>query len=68
MKNKSVVTRTSKEFEKEIWEIQNKRLLSGKDKLPRITATPRITLAMTRHDLFKKIKQDIIDADLKWIL
>lgn len=65
MKSKSKPLRTSLEFEKEIREIQKMRVNLGRDKLPRIAKPPRITLAMTRHNLFKKIKEDIINADLK---
>ena len=63
--NKSKPMRACLEFHKEIREIQSKRIQLGKDKLPVMVKPPRITLAMTRHELFKKIKEDIINAELK---
>lgn len=64
-KENSIVLRSSKEMAKAIRDIQEKRIKIGKDRFPKFAKAPRITLAMTRHDLFKKIKEDIINADLR---
>jgi len=48
----------------EINAIREKRIDIGKDKKLKPTNSARITLAITRHNLFKKIKEDIILADL----
>jgi hypothetical protein len=57
-------TRIDNRFLKEIEDIKLKRITSGKDKLLKPATTPRLTLALTRHPLFPKIKQDVIKADL----
>ena len=65
MKRKdSIPMRTDPEFRKEIRDMQTKRLQMGKDKPLEPKSPRRLTLAMTRHQLFKKMKMDIIDADL----
>jgi len=64
MKDKnSIPIRSDKNFKKMINEIQLERIKKGRDL--KFTRSSRITLAMTRHPDFKKIKQDIIEADLK---
>ena len=57
--------RSNKKFMKEIEDIQKARITRGKDNVLRPVKPSRITLALTRHALFPKIKMDIIDADLK---
>ena len=46
-------------------EIKQTRLDLKKDSFNSIVADWRITLAMARHPLTKKIKEDIINAELK---
>ncbi len=55
-------------FDKEILDIQKKRIKGGKE--PNIERglignMPRITLAITRHPAFKIIKEEIIQSELK---
>lgn len=57
-------TRIDNRFLKELEDIKLKRINTGKDRLLNPKSTPRLTLAMTRHPLFPRIKQDIIQADL----
>lgn len=64
-KQNSIPGRMHKNFLKEIQDMQMKRILSGKDKILKPTRTSRITLAMTRHPEWRKIKKSIIEADLK---
>lgn len=61
----TTLMRSNKQFIKEIQEIQRKRIDKGKDSLLKPVKPSRVTLAMTRHPLFNKIKLDIIEADLK---
>ena len=53
------------DFIKILNEIKKTRILLDKDSFNSITADWRITLAMARHPSMKKIKDDIINADLK---
>ncbi len=64
-KRNSIPIRTDPNFIKEIKEIQTKRLQIGKDELLKPMRAARITLAITRHPEFSKMKKDIIKADLK---
>jgi len=52
------------EFAKELDEMKELRLKIGKDDIKTIKADWRLTLAMIRHPLFNKIKEDIINSDL----
>ena len=66
MKRKNTIPiRSDPSFVKVVKEIKTKRVKSGRDPPLKITSDARITLAMTRHNLFPKIKKDIIGADLK---
>ena len=49
----------------EIKKMQIDRIKFGRDDLLKPVTPRRITLAMTRHELFKKMKEDIIKADLR---
>ena len=60
----SIPIRSDPRFVKEIEDMKTERIMKGKDRPLHPIKTSRITLAMTRHGLFKKMKQDIIDADL----
>ena len=60
----SVPKRMDVEFLKEINDMKLKRISSGKDPPLKPVRTARLTLAIKRHPLFQKIKQDIIQADL----
>lgn len=62
--NKTTTMRADKKFMRELEDIKLKRLNLGKDNLLRPVKSSRVTLAMTRHPLFPRIKQDIIQADL----
>ena len=61
----SVLMRADKKFLEEIKKMQIDRIKFGKDNLLKPVTPRRITLAMTRHELFKKMKDDIIKADLR---
>ena len=62
--NKTTTLRADKKFMRELEDIKLKRLTLGKDNLLKPVKSSRVTLAMTRHPLFPRIKQDIIQADL----
>ena len=53
------------DFIKILNEIKKTRIMLDKDSFNSITADWRITLAMARHPLMVKIKEDIIDNELK---
>jgi len=59
MKKNTIPIRADPQFKKELEDMKLKRMLRGKD-----SKTARLTLAITRHKAFNKIKMDIIDADL----
>ncbi len=63
----SKMMRVHEKFDKEILDIASKRLLKGTEKNPRKPkgTAPRLTLAMIRHPLFKKIKEEIILSELR---
>lgn len=63
-KNRKLIS-SDPNFLQEIRDMQRQRLLKGKDNFIKPTSPRRITLAMTRHPLFPRIKTDIINADLK---
>jgi len=65
IKRKGINKWVDKDFVKILDEIKNTRLILQKDTFNSITADWRITLAMARHPLMKKIKEDIINAELK---
>ena len=60
----SIPIRSDKRFAKEIKDMQLKRIRSGKDSPLKPMKTSRLTLAITRHQLFRQIKLDIVNADL----
>lgn len=60
----TIPTRVDKKFLKEIEDMKLIRIKTGKDSPLKPIKSARITLAMTRHPLFSKIKLDIIQADL----
>ena len=60
----SIPIRTDPLFAEEISDIKRRRIDNHKDPQLKPTRTARITLAMKRHPLFGKIKNDIIEADL----
>ena len=62
--NERIQRYISKDFAKLLDEIKIMRIKLGKDML-NPTADWRITLAMKRHPLIVKIKNDIINAELK---
>lgn len=65
-KNRKGVNRyVDKEFVKILNEIKKTRIMLEKDTFNSVTADWRITLAMARHPSIKKIKDDIINADLQ---
>ena len=65
-KNRKGVNRyVDKEFVKILNEIKKTRILLEQDTFNSIIADWRITLAMARHPLTQKIKEDIINAELK---
>lgn len=53
------------EFVKILDEIKKTRIMLGKDDMDNIKADWRITLALSRHPLTQKIKDDIINSDLQ---
>jgi len=63
-KKNSKVSRNDPNFMKEIEDMRIQRILRGKDNVLKPTSPRRITLAMTRWKDFKKMKKDIIEADL----
>jgi len=63
-KSNQPIRRVSEEFAKLLDEIKRTRVMIGKDDPKKIKADWRITLAYVRHPLNKKIKEDIINAEL----
>ncbi len=64
-KNRKGINRyIDKEFVKILNEIKKTRVMLEKDTFNSVVADWRITLAMARHPLTQKIKEDIIDAEL----
>lgn len=61
----SVQKRIDKDFAKLLDEIKLTRVKLSKDTPNNIKADWRITLAIARHPLIIKIKEDIINAELK---
>ena len=60
----SIPIRSDKRFAKEIKDMQLKRIRNRRDSPLKPIQTSRLTLAITRHKLFNKIKFDIVNADL----
>jgi len=54
-----------KDFIKILNEIKKARVMLDKDSFNSVVADWRITLAMARHPLMQKIKEDIVNATLK---
>ena len=54
-----------KDFIKILNEIKKTRVMLDKDSFNSVVADWRITLAMARHPLMQKIKEDITNAELK---
>lgn len=65
MKQISSPKRVSTDFAKLLDEIRKTRIDIGIDTLKNLKSDWRITLAMYRHPLMLKIKEDIINSDLK---
>jgi hypothetical protein len=59
------IRRVCHEFAEELDRMKELRLKIGKDDIKNISADWRLTLALIRHPLFIKIKEDIIGAELK---
>ena len=57
--------RVSEEFSQEINKIITERVESGLDKQSKPTSLSRITLAITRHELWTNMRGDIVKAELK---
>lgn len=64
-RNIEKMMKASIEFDKEIKSMQQERLIKGTDIFPKVKSARRITLGITRHKLFPKIKEDIINSELK---
>lgn len=64
---KSKPIRVHVRFDRELLDIIKKRVDKKLEPNPRSLkgTSPRLTLAFVRHPLFKKIKEDVIKADLK---
>lgn len=60
--NRDKIGRLDDNFLNDIYEVQKDRIINGKDK--KIVGTKRLSLAIHRHPLFKKIKEDMKKADL----
>jgi len=54
-----------KDFINILNEIKKTRVMLDKDSFNSVVADWRITLAMARHPLMQKIKEDIVNATLK---
>lgn len=65
MKQNTRPIRSDPRFYDEIAKIQQNLVNLGKTKISRPTSPAKITLAITRHKLFPKIKEDII-REFKW--
>jgi len=63
-KRKGVSRFVDEEFLGILNEIKKTRLILEKDTFNSLTADWRITLAMSRHPLMMKIKDDVINAEL----
>ncbi len=63
-KRKGVSRFVDEEFLRILNEIKKTRLILEKDTFNSLTADWRITLAMSRHPLMMKIKDDVINAEL----
>lgn len=61
----SEMMRIHKNFIKELEGIKVSRIRKGIDKPTKPKTYPRITLAITRHPLFPRIKEDILNDPLK---
>lgn len=55
--------RSSVEFAEELNDMKLKRIKNGQDE--KLQSDRRLTIAIIRHENFKKIKKDIIEANLK---
>lgn len=61
----SIPSRVDKKFLDELNFIKMQRMKLNKDEMLKPVKMSRLTLAITRHPHFKKIKLDIINSDLK---
>ena len=57
--------RADERFAKELNKIIGMRIQTGKEAPQRHNGTRRITLAITRHPSWQKMKEDIANADFK---
>jgi hypothetical protein len=64
MNGKKIQRFISEEFAKLLDEIKQTRVMVEQDDLKHTKSDWRITLAMTRHPLMIKLKEDIINSDL----
>jgi len=65
VRRKGINRYIDKDFINILNEIKKTRIMLDKDSFNSIIADWRITLAMARHPLMKKIEEDIINAELK---
>lgn len=64
-KRKNMLIRAHLKFISELEDIKKMRVVKGKDSASKPKTNSRLTLALTRHPLFKQIKNDAINAELK---
>lgn len=64
-KRKGIAKWIDKDFVKILNEIKQTRMMLKKDTFNSIPADWRLTLAFARHPLINKIKEDVINAELK---
>ena len=60
----TIPIRSDVRFAKEIKDMQLKRIKNGRDPALKPVKSARLTLAITRHPLFNKIKFAIVNTDL----
>ena len=65
MRKNTIPIRQDKKYIDELRDMQMKRIVEGRDKPTEPTTSARLSLAITRHNLFPQIKKDIIKANLK---
>lgn len=64
-KRKGKIRFIDEEFAKFLDEIKKTRIMIGKDDLNNVKADWRLTLAIVRHPLTNKLKEDIVNANLE---
>ncbi len=63
---KDKLVRVDPRFEALVRRMARERIANGKDqKLRRMRSIRRLTLAISRHPLIRKIEEDIVNADLE---